>query len=193
MNTINYPYYSNNIFDEKINYSYSEFKGFEFIKAWQNSRNIFLEKIRNQNSEIKNEFEYFTNNDDKCATEILFDNWLKQIKKNELILDPVKLLLKRFEVTKRLFEEYDIDFRPINKEQYKNKILYLKFAYIISLIFQTTGKLQYLNTLLKLNDINCSFFDTLNENEKAILYFVLKNENDSISTLMKNLEISNNN
>ena len=73
-------------------------------------------------------------------------------------------MIKRFEVTKKIYESYDDNFRPHDKAKYQNPNLYVLFAEILILAYRKYSKLQYLNALLKVNDINVGLIESLHEN-----------------------------
>jgi len=74
------------------------------------------------------------------------------------------LLVQRFEVTKKLYESYPVNFR---KGEGRNDIvrIYWLFALSLSLFYCVTKSIKYLSTLLKVTDLLCSLEENpLNKN-----------------------------
>ena len=67
----------------------------------------------------------------------------------------IDYLLKRFEVSKRLYKAYHANGKPKVK-RYKNLREYVLFNLLLACIYQRTQNLKYLNTILKLSDTICS-------------------------------------
>lgn len=184
-----YKYVSSNVPEEKINYSFSKYGGKGFLNSWRLKRKSYLLGIKNNRS-FDQEAAYISllNNDHrKSPTVKMLDCWINDIMKRKIDLTKVNLLLKRFEVTKRIYNDYDVNFRPLKKMDFRNPLAYIMFGCVLSLIYRLTSKLQYLNALLKLNDILCSIADDIEQNEKEIMQWLFQNESDYIETLTKGL------
>ena len=152
-----YKYISRDVPQQKINYSYAKFGGEDFLDEYKKSREIALLNL--DNNELTNR-----NTKDLTATGIHFYKWIKLMEKDKDINEKeLLLLLKRFEVTKKIYETYDINFRPIDKEKYMNFHLYVLFGEVLVLAYNKHKKIQYLNTLLKANDICISLIELLSE------------------------------
>lgn len=163
-NKENYKYISENIFDDKINYSYSKFGGIEFIKSWDDNRKECL-KILFDKKDI------FSGKIDNCNTNIEFIKWLTY---PEILFSErkkVHLLIKRFEVTKKIYETYDENYRSLNNQvKYNNLNLYINFGLIIVRFYNKFRHLQYVNTLLKIVDIICSALIQISPTKEAFHY-----------------------
>ena len=84
----------------------------------------------------------------------LIDSQLNK-KNNRLVKFWLDLLIQRFEVTKKIYFIYKVNFRK--GEGDSNIIsLYLMLAISLTLFFYSTKKIKYMNTLLKLSDLICS-------------------------------------
>lgn len=64
-------------------------------------------------------------------------------------------LVKRFEVTKKIYDSYQAGFRKGNGENTSVRLYWL-FALALCLFYVHTHELKYLNSLLKVNDLLCS-------------------------------------
>lgn len=175
-----YKYINENSPREKINYSYSEFGGEKFLTSWKKSRSLHL--LDSKNEEISLLIK------SNSITERTFLNWIKRFNDNNFSeLNRLNLLIKRFEVTKRIYENYDEDFRRINTEDYNNSRLYVLFAYVLSLAYKKYHKLQFLNSLLKVNDINITKASELIDLDKNILAICIREELKYIEELRDKL------
>ena len=130
--------------------------------------------------------------DSRINSQDLLESLLNsQINKEDenLIKFWLDLLVQRFEVTKKLYESYLINFR---KGEGESNIVYLYevFALSLMLFYNTTKNLKYLSTLLKVTDLLCSLGDKIlgNNIHSHCLSLVLLVEILSIKSLSKNIE-----
>lgn len=100
---------------------------------------------------------------DKIVTEKLLTSLLISQLNNaseKLIKEWLDLLVQRFEVTKKIYENYLVGFRKgIGSSDMLR--LYWLFALLLTLYYSETKNIKYLNTLLKVNDLLCSLGDDL--------------------------------
>ncbi len=165
---------------EKINYSYSIYEGEHFLNLWKENRRSIIIKCP-EFSEIR-----LKNSD--SDTELLFNQWIKKNDfANQEISQNLNTLIKRFEVTKKIYISYDTNFRSLDKSKFIDLRLYLLFSYILIQAFGTRNKAQYLNSLLKVNDILSGLFNSLNEENQALLGYCLSNEIEFIQQLKAKL------
>lgn len=175
-----YKYNSIGVPKEKINYSYSKYGGEDFVDSYKKSReSISLNSITCESSLFIPKTGSFT--------ESLFIKWIDCLNNNELNYEELNLLLKRFEVTKKIYNEYDENFRPINNKVFEELHLYVLFSHILVLAYDKTKKLQYLNSLLKVNDINISVFKDLVGSEIGHLKYCIQKELDFVFELRSKL------
>lgn len=150
-----YKYIDSNAPNVKINYSYSKYLGLDFIEYWKLSRKENLKTFNKENLKvlIKESIDNECTNGYTFSKKI-FSNWLDNIELDckEFLVD-VNLLVKRFEVTKKIYNEYNNLMRPENKDGYLNIENYSLFGIILGLLFSKTNNYQYLNAHVKLNDI----------------------------------------
>ena len=76
------------------------------------------------------------------------DNGLNNSKSKE-ILDQ---LVRRFEVFGKFHDQYNTDFRAVDRNQYSSYPFYVRGAEVFEAAYSATGKLNYLNVLLKCMD-----------------------------------------
>ena len=86
--------------------------------------------------------------------ESLINNQLNKSDEN-LIKFWLDLLVQRFEVTKKIYKSYSVNFRKGNDRSDMVE-LYWMFALSLILYFCATKKIKYMSTLLKVSDLLCS-------------------------------------
>jgi hypothetical protein len=188
---MNYSYCDKDLLEFPEKYQMSTFSGIEFIHSYSNLRNNALLKLNVDKDKsfeatiIGNFVKTKISIDHIHTTKFLSSTLIDKIKKktinqNEEILE---IFLKKFEVRKKIFTEYDKQIKEITKDYFdlKNYIL-LSANFIIS--YQQTLNLKYLNVCLKLNDLIISKLDQIYENQfKELFYFIIQMELDCISQL----------
>jgi len=148
-----YKYTSKNLLDFKENYHYSTFLGKEFLKDFIKSRELYLKKIQNKGSgNLSNWLDNFLKQViNKDSTSYLLSRFIKNNENREFVIK----LHKKFEVSKRVYVFYNLNnMKPISLN-----IEILNFILLgLSLLklYEESGFLGYLNSILKLNDIICS-------------------------------------
>ena len=165
-----YKYIDSNAPNIKINYSYSKYLGLQFLDYWKTSRKENLKEFDKANLDIliKKVDSRFVLEGFNSSGEI-FSKWLKNMDLLNLdFLKDVNLLIKRFEVTRKIFNEYNDLMRPNNKKNYLYINNYSLFGIVLGLLFSETKKYQYLNAHVKLNDILIGW-DTHNLNDDSLM------------------------
>ena len=159
---ISYPYITKNNLENVQHYDYSEFVGREFFDSFYHVRMEYVNKDSGYSKGQKRII-----ND----VEFLAKFPLGQINKTletlgrELDLELLELLLKSFEIRKRIYDEYQHSGKrliPVINSSYSNPFNYIFFSYLLCCAYKQYGDLRYLNALLKCNDILCSL---RNQNE----------------------------
>lgn len=177
----NYKYLSQEAPVAKINYSYSAFLGNTFLEAWEKSRKEVLAQLSTDQNAAKTTSE--------LPSAGLFQEWLLQLNSNTFKQwESLELLLKRFEVTKRIYDEYDENFRCEDKSRCNSIFLYVRFAELLLLVYQNTKRLPFLNALIKVNDILCSRWVDIDQSEHVFLKQVLQGEIEVVRSLEAKLK-----
>lgn len=165
---------------EKINYSYSKYEGDHFLNLWKDNRESIIKKCH-QFSTVK-----LVNSDSEV--EQLFNEWIKVNNfDNPKISEKLNTLIKRFEVTKKIYSLYDANFRALDKSKFNDLRLYILFSYILIQASRLREKPQYLNALLKVNDILASQFINLSDCNQTLLGYCLSKEIELIQQLKSKL------
>lgn len=176
---IEYNYLSKEVPKEKINYSYSKYYGRPFIRGWFDLRNSFLEQKQIRQTKLMS----------SSNTGDLLLLWQKKItSKGGFDYTNLNLLIKRFEVTKKIYNDYNKLFRPVKTNNFSNLTNYLLFAGTLICAYQKTEIKSYLNALIKVNDICCSLEIDEVEQKKYFQNNIL-HELKFIDELMIKLEI----
>lgn len=196
MENLSYQYSIGNLFECPQKYQISPYIGKSFLKSYEDSRKKILKllniqidtlkiqklldenfvDIKNSNSIIKEKFE----------THILLNSILRKIlKKNTEKIDDevINIFVKKFEIKKKLFFEYDSKFKEIT-DDYQNLKNYLLLSIICLLKFEKFRNLKFLNVSLKINDLLCSQLGIKrDEIENVLLAFALSKELNLIENL----------
>ena len=114
---------------------------------------------KNNKSKILSSFS--VNKEINCENLLLslIDSQLNK-KNDRLVKFWLDLLIQRFEVTKKIYLIYKVNFRK-GKGDSNIIHLYLMLAISLTLFFYSTKKIKYMNTLLKLSDLICSLDEKL--------------------------------
>ena len=136
-----YKYIDSDAPNIKINYSYSKYLGLEFIEYWktsrvQNAKDFDEKRLTNILSQIIT----VDTTEGYMLSKNIFSNWLGEAELNifESFKD-LNLLVKRFEVTKKIYSEYNSLMRPKYKGNYLNIENYSLFGIILGLLFSKTN------------------------------------------------------
>jgi len=190
----NYPYSSENLLEKPQKYQMSPFEGKDFLSSYLNSRKKIIQILeknkKNSYDENLNQFKkYINTNFESFSEKIILEKFLSfliynllEMNKDKQINEYVDLVLKKFEIKKRLYSTYNSEFKEIT-DDYKNLHNYTLLALIFQIKYKQTRALKYLNAILKLNDILCSQHSNLNSQDAELTYHLLNHEIDFVSEL----------
>ncbi len=180
------------------------FHGIDFLKAYKDSRESNLDLLKEKNSlvcefsdilaltsfKVESQFSNKIGNENINTEKLLyflFTEFIKDKKKYNKILD---ILIKKFEIKKRIFEFYDSEFKE-SKKEYSNLKNYILLSLICLLKFDKTQNLKFLNTSLKLNDTISSQIKKLISPKYTKLYsFVIKKELEFVLQLCSKKKVN---
>ena len=97
--------------------------------------------------------------------------------------ESVRRWVKKFEVSKRLFESYDTAFKPLDRAAYHDAALYLRFAEVVERAYDSTSELPFLNVLLKVVDTLIAMQDKLDADQRARLAGLIDREMAGVAAL----------
>ena len=140
-----YPYASGDLLEERNTYFYSSYHGETLLEAWQMRRREVSVQAGTDMLSAKTETDHLIMGLTKALD--------KSSQEATAALARLDRLVQRFEVTKRIFDGYDDAWRAVDRTRYHNAATYALFSGLLSLAFEKTGCLTYMNALLKCNDI----------------------------------------
>ena len=165
---MSYPYTRENILRKTNKYAYTPYQGQVFLDNWLENRRSIIKKSQYFSTEqqalsaekiLSSEiFELISSNHTGQKFADLYRS-LQQINREidkttvEQVRGQIFRYVKRFEITRRIHEEYDNDLKPIDRSQYRCLELYVAFSIVMIDAFQKLGDLQFVNVLFKCNDI----------------------------------------
>ena len=196
-----YQYSKKNHFIYVEKYQMTPFKNKEFLIEYKKSRKHNLDEFDKKFDEIKyfkdiifktekQKWKDIENNSIKTEKllKFLFIETIKKSKKSEILLNKI---IKKFEIKKKIFETYDLEFKEKSKK-YSNLKNYLLLSIICLFKYQKTKNLKFLNTSLKINDLISSQQQKISNLDEISLYsFVIRKELEIIETLMNKKGVLN--
>lgn len=183
-----YDYLDRNLLENPQNYSYASVDGTLYLDEWKRKRNTIIRSIKPaEGSPISDLVLEYKNDTQLSPTGQQLLNLIFSVM-NDPVISPsieaqLQLWVKRFEVKKKLFLEYDDKKINGNVSNYSCGHNYILFSYLLLQCWKKIRKLQYLNCFLKLNDTICSIRSILTNNEKQILYWQLTQESKIVDEL----------
>lgn len=191
---VDYEYAHGALLDNPNTYQYSSYYGIEFLEAWISHREnvcMGLQVHIKQNIMIDS-----PNQSVKafCHTKTILQQILYQIQ-NEKIIETkkqilLKTLVKKFEVSKRLFNEYNEEFKPVDQFAYYDFDIYLLFAEVIESAYCLTSDFVYLNVLLKIIDTLIAYLKQFSEFQKSRLANLIQQEKKHVLSIALNNKIN---
>ena len=158
--------YINDKWEIPINYSFSVYEGKKFLSQYLEYR---LEVIENLDSlEFTSSSTTYTSSDSIEKLKEIFN----ELVLNRKIPENLNFFLRKFEISKLLYENYDNDLK--GEGNFKNLEIYVLLCSCLLEAYKLSKRLQYLNASLKINDLVISRLGglktkTLNSNIKRNL------------------------
>jgi hypothetical protein len=189
-----YEYSRGNLLEKRNTYFYTPFYGKAFLKAWRHSRQLAIAELPEaQPLEFKKVL-FHHESEDVINTDRLL-NYLGDLlsegesEPSEYKWALINRLVMKFEVSKRIYQYYTKDFQPVNKAGYKHMELYVQFVAVMSIAYQKTAGLPYLNVMIKCIDTLISYRERLRSNEAAALADLINREYNYVATLAEKVEV----
>lgn len=183
-----YKYINANAPDSKINYSYSKYLGKEFLRQWKCSREKEIKEFK-----LNDFIEYCKISktivvDGYVLAHTLFLKWIVSYDKSRDESD-LALLIKRFEVTKKIYFEYDKKMRPKDKDNFLEFENYCLFGIVLGEIFKKNKKYQFLNAHIKINDIILGWKNDIDEKHLLLKSYSLNLECTNVVNILNEKNI----
>lgn len=147
--SIAYTYAQGDLLAQPHTYFYSAFGGPAFLEAWRAQR---LAAAAWFDATAVAPEAGMASTDRACR---LFAETMTRLERDdrEDALRVVARLVQRFEVTKRVYGDYDSAMRAVDREDFRVLPRYVVFGELLERAYGTSQRLPCLNALLKLNDI----------------------------------------
>lgn len=181
---MDYKYITKNNLENKQNYMYSDYNGKDFLYAYIETREKFINikyncLYKDLNKYCKQELgDTFS---ELAQLLINIENNDKDINEVCIIIDKY---VKSFEVKKLLFSQYlQGTMKSVDGAEYTIYDNYIIFALILIKLYGKTKRLKYLNCVLKVDDTLLSINEILNMQQKYYLNVILNKELEIINNL----------
>ena len=159
-----YIYSKKNLLNSPNKYQYSEYHGEDFFETYKKDRikNLEILKKNFKKIKIKNKKNFvlknkkYHNEKELILKEYLiylYNSNINKIKNERKIID---ILIKRFEVSKKLFVKYDFKNLKKKSNKFDELLLYPLFSLVLQKYYNDSSdqnRFIFLNTILKVNDI----------------------------------------
>ena len=193
-----YSYTNADLLEFPQKYQMTPFDGREFLSSYEKNRQKILDKIKNNQTvnslshtlkllqkqfliDIKSDQKIFVTSNQLSSILLRLQHQKETQQETKFIM----ALLKKFEIKKRIFSEYDYELKE-NSTNFKILRNYILFAAICVKKFQDNNNLKFLNTVLKLNDIICSQIDSITDvNDLSLVYYVINLELEYVRDLIR--------
>ena len=193
-----YSYTNTDLVEFPQKYQMTPFEGREFLSSYEKNRQKILDKIKNNQTvnslshtlkllqkqfliDIKSDQKIFVTSNQLSSILLRLQHQKETQQETKFIM----ALLKKFEIKKRIFSEYDHELKE-NSTDFKILTNYILLAAICAKKFQDNSNPKFLNTLLKLNDTICSQIDSINDvNNLSLIYYIINLELEYIRDLIR--------
>jgi len=195
---LEYSYTNTDLLEFPQKYQMTPFEGREFLSSYEKNRQKILDKIKNNQTvnslshtlellqkqfliDIKSDQKIFVTSNQLSSILLRLQHQKETQQETKFIM----ALLKKFEIKKRIFSEYDHELKE-NSTDFKILTNYILLAAICAKKFQDNSNPKFLNTLLKLNDTICSQIDSINDvNNLSLIYYIINLELEYIRDLIR--------
>ncbi|PWT75141.1 MAG: hypothetical protein C5B46_03010 [Proteobacteria bacterium] len=176
-----YSYASGDLLEQRNTYFYSAYQGPGLIDAWRRQRHEVETDLAIGAGAAHGSEEPLPIG----PTDWLLQSMYRTLSTQGGLSEQTQLerLVQRFEVSKRLHGEYDATWRPVDPADYRSSERYVRFAEILQLAYGFSGRITYLNTLLKVVDTLTAMRATLTVHQRARLRDVVGQERRYIDAL----------
>ncbi len=178
-----YPYGSGNLLNERNTYFYSPYHGEPFLTEWKAARRRVL-ATEAVSGHVRREPTAALAQINGLATRLQCGQTGGMAPD---VRDSLDVLVQRFEVTKRIYEDYADVWRAKDRTRFHDVSNYLAFGEVLTAALRLSGGLTYLNALLKLNDTLSSLCGYLSTTERARLSALFIAEDAAVNALRQRI------
>ena len=180
---MSYKYITENNLENRQNYMYSEYKGIEFLKEYKDSRDQLISLVREK---MEKEISHITDKELRVLYEKLQTD-------GEIASDDKTCMdayTKSFEVRKRLYSEYNSEWKPLNNASCEIYDNYILLAKCLILMYKKSKCAKYINCLLKIDDTMISIKNKLTDRQVCELASVCEREMEIVEQIYETMEVS---
>lgn len=186
-----YVYSKGNQFENPQKYSLTQFEGKDFLFSYFKSRQQITENLDSNSFNLKDFVFKKSKNIIKNDLTIDSNSFLCKILHNILIdsindqtISDIQKLLKKFELSKKIFTSYDTTFN-LHSDSFDHMTNYMLFSIILNYLFQKFNNLKFINCCLKINDLIISQLSNIkNLDDICLLKISLELETISIRKIL---------
>lgn len=190
---VEYTYAQGDLIENPQNYAYSDYFGESFLAAWLRNREEQLAKLPAAQKPLQFDNESFDPVDTLSLLNAICGSLSSpHLQANDKANYWLKRLLKKFEVTKRVYSAYSPapPHKPLGASSYTQLNLYIKLAECFVVAFEKDDALQYLNGFLKMQDSLISQSELLDKISQSNLAWLIHKEMKTIQKLMVSKELT---
>lgn len=182
--TVEYNYDHGNLLEDRHSYQYSKFQGLDFLKAWRKNRDAARNEL-GLPTPPPSPTEVYKPLAKPLKTAQRLEEVMAGLIQGELeeLKPELAIWVKKFEGSKRLFDEYDNTFKPLTINGFHNLDAYLRYAEIMELVYTINSDLPCLNVLLKVLDTLIALKNELSLNNQARLAWLIARESAHIESI----------
>lgn len=190
--TREYAYTKRDLLFEPENYHYTPFYGAEFVEAWQHNRLLARKQLRHlKDYELLVNQTLLRNESEQSRTDCELMSLIQGVRESTTLDEELRkqtyLWLKRFELRKCLFTNYDRKESGGSRRKLESSLSYLRLGYLFTLTYAAEKDLRFLNGLLKLLDLLISRIGQFDETIDKILSYLISEEKRFIGNLSREL------
>lgn len=194
MTDATYPYASGNLLEDRNTYFYSRYEGRPFIDAWKTQRDALTGSLPKAAPPPPACKDVHAVDGDIIDTDALLEHLFAAVTEGRLEdgadRERLDLMVKKFEVTKRIHRAYGPSFRAENAADHKAPARYLRLAEVFEAAYATMGGLPYLNALLKIMDTLSTLAGQLSEGEQSQLAWLVERERLHVRTVAEPMKVA---
>lgn len=173
------------LLEQPAKYSFSAFGGAPFLAGWREHRAQLALAVAAPYAVSEDSWDQAADRAQAPIDGLLagLHAQMQEADKHAEALAVLARLLQRFEVTKRLHASYNTHWRPEDLASFYGTERYLRFAELLEAAHVVTGKLQWLNGLLKCIDTLSSMVGLLDVPQRARMQRLVSRELAHIARL----------
>lgn len=175
---MDYKYITDNNLINKQSYMYSEYGGKDFLTSYFKTRQIIQEEI----NKIQDNTVHVTYEELLHLLDRIKHNDTEQLAEEDKML--INSYTKAFEVRKRLYSEYDTNWKPIEHSSFEILDNYFLLTECLLETYRISKCTKYVSCLLKIDDTLLSIKNNMTNHQLKRLSQICDKETQIIISLM---------